>query len=254
MFDCHVHSNFSTDCKEDIINIIEKGKKDNVGITVTDHMDLNYPDLNLFRFNVDEYLEKYWSLRNDKFCVGIELGMGDEIKEENNELVKKYNFDQIIGSIHMIEGNDIFQKETYREKSKREVYEKYFSSMEMCIRTHDYINILAHIDYISRYSTYNDTEIWYREFSDYIDEVLKRIIERDIALELNTRRFNSDSAIKNTSDILKRYKELGGVLITLGSDSHTASSVGNNFFKAKDLVKNMELKNVYYRCRKIQDL
>lgn len=254
MIDCHVHSNFSTDSKMPIEDILKTSKDLNIGVTVTDHMDLNYPDKELFRFDLNKYVEAYENFRNNNFFLGIELGMGEEIVDDNRSLIEKYRFDLIIGSIHMIDGGDIYDRKTYEGKSRKEVFQRYFTLMESAIRSHEYINVLAHIDYISRYCPYEDKEIWYREFSDYIDEVLKRIIEKEIAFEINTRRLQLESARNNIKDILLRYKELGGEIVTLGSDAHNKESIGNNFSVGKYLTECSNLKAVYFKEGKIKSL
>lgn len=254
MIDCHVHSNFSTDSKMPIEDILKTCKDLNMGVTVTDHMDLNYPIKELFRFDLNKYVDTYENLRNHNFFLGIELGMGEEIVDSNRSLIEEYNFDLIIGSIHMIDGNDIYDKITYEGKSKREVFEKYFTIMESSIRSHEYINVLAHIDYISRYCPYDDKEIWYSEFSDFIDEVLKRIIEKEIAFEINTRRLHLESARNNMKNILLRYKELGGDIVTLGSDAHNKESIGNNFSIGNYLTECSNLKAVYFKEGRIKSL
>jgi histidinol-phosphatase (PHP family) len=250
MFDSHVHVDFSTDSRMSIEEAIKKSKEDNIGLIITDHMDINYPDSKKFRFNPEEYFLKFEKYRNESLLLGIELGMTIDFMEENRKLVTGYPFDYVIGSLHFLGNNDIYDAITYEGKSKVEVYTQYFSDMLENLRVHDYIDSLGHLDYICRYNPYEDKEIYYNEFSNLIDEVLKFIIDREIYLELNTRRISNKRSLELFLPILDRYEELGGKYITLGSDAHDAITIGANFKTAFEAIEKSDLKVVYFKERK----
>lgn len=254
MFDCHVHTSFSTDSKLLLEAVIEKATKNNLGLIITEHMDLCYPLEGKFVFDPKEYFKAYTKYRNDKLLLGIELGMRKECVEENRALSIDYPFDYIIGSVHLVDGEDIFQENYYKNRTKKEAFSKYFSSMLQCVKEHDFIDSLGHIDYVSRYASYNDSEIYYNDFCDEIDEVLKVVIYKEKSIELNTRRFNNKNAIENLIKIYKRYYELGGRTVTIGSDAHNVDTIGSNFELARDVVDNCKLKIVYYKERKLNYL
>jgi len=101
----------------------------------------------------------------------------------------------------------------------------------------------------SLYAKFEDKEIYYREFSDIIDEILNKVIKDGKCLELNTRRLDNDISIKNIIDIYKRFNELGGKYITLGSDAHQVEAIGNNFMVAREISQLCNLKIVYFKNR-----
>ena len=204
IFDCHMHTEISYDSKMKIEEILNIQKNKNLGVVLTEHMDYNYPKKDAFRFNPKDYFDKYENYRSESLLLGVEVGMGLDIIKENKDLINAYNFDQIIGSIHLIDGKDIFLKETYEGKSKVEIGESYFKSMIENIIAHPYINVLGHIDYISRYWPYEDKTLYYKDYADYIDTVLKTIAEKGIALELNTKKVESKRLFRiNTAYIFK---------------------------------------------------
>lgn len=250
MFDTHVHTTFSTDCQMNIERAIERAKALNTGIVITDHMDLNYPDKGKFRFDIDEYFNQYSKYRNDQVLLGLEMGMATDYIEENKEIEKKYDFDYIIGSVHMVDDVDVYQEIFYKEKSKRQAYEQYFRSILDCVKSYHFVDSIGHIDYIARYAKFSDTEIYYKEFSDSIDEILKEIINKGKAIELNTRRIGNKTSAQELMNIYKRYAELGGKIITIGSDAHNVESIGKNFDIAREMVDLCGLKIVYYNQRK----
>ncbi len=252
MFDSHIHTKFSTDSKMDLEAAIKKAEEINIGIIITEHMDLNYPAEGSFVFNPANYFEEYAKYKSDKVLLGIELGMITDRVSENKKIIDSFPFDYVIGSTHLVDNVDIFQKEFYSGRSKKAAYEHYFSYMLNCLKTHNFIDSLGHIDFISRYSTYEDKEIYYEEFAEYIDEVLKAAVHNGKSLELNTRRLKDITAVKNLQKIYKRFYELGGRTLTIGSDSHAPSSIGIGFDTAKEIAENCSLKIVYYKDRKPQ--
>lgn len=179
------------------------------------------------------------------------MGMKIDKVDEINKIVEDNPFDYVIGSVHIVDYIDIFQHTFYEGRSKDETYKQYLKYMIHCLKTHDNIDSLGHIDYISRYSPYEDKEIYYEDYSDYIDEVLKILAFKEKAMEINSRRIKDANAVKNLMTIYKRFYELGGRLVTIGSDAHTPEAVGKNLYKAKEIAEECNLKPVYFKERKM---
>lgn len=252
MFDTHIHTKFSSDSKMTIEEVMEQCKSLGIGAVITEHMDLNYPIEGIAKFDVKEYFNEYGVYRNENLLLGIELGMHEDYVEENKKILDSGDFDQVIGSLHFVGNFDLFEKSSYEGREKSEVYRKYLEGMYLMLEKYRYIDVLGHIDYICRYVPYEDKEIHYKDYSDEIDSILKECIEEGIAFELNTRRIGDKVALENLYKIYKRYRELGGKYITLGSDAHNKSAIYNNFDVAKDLAEDLNLKIVYFRNRNMQ--
>ncbi|MCD2347695.1 histidinol phosphate phosphatase [Clostridium guangxiense] len=250
IFDSHVHTEFSTDSQLKIESALEAAKKLKLGIISTDHIDLNYPEKGKFIFDIDNYFNKYYKYRGDNYLIGVEIGMTEEYSDENRKINENYDFDYVIGSIHFVDGIDIYEKIYYKGKEKSSTYRRYFQAMINCIKTHEYVDSLAHIDYICRYATYEDSEIYYNEYAELIDEVLKFIIDKGIALEINSRRLDKAYIIKNLIPIYKRYREMGGNFVTIGSDAHYDKNIGMNIKEAFSIAEECNLRTVYYKNRK----
>jgi histidinol-phosphatase (PHP family) len=249
MFDGHIHTKFSTDSKMTIEAAIKRANELNLGIITTEHIDFNCPVPGEFIFDVDKYFKEYSKYRNNKVLLGVEIGMIDDRTVENEKVASSYPFDYVIGSIHIIDNIDIYYNDFYDGRNKKESYEHYFKYMLHCIKSHSFVDSLGHIDYIARYANYDDKELYYDDFSDHIDEILKTVVENGIALELNTRRLNNKEAVKNLQKIYKRYYQLGGKIITVGSDAHSVDSIGCNFNKAKVIAESCNVKIVYFKER-----
>lgn len=252
MFDTHVHTTFSTDSKLTIGEVIKKSQDENLGIIITEHMDLNFPVAGEFIFDIDKYFEQYSKYRNDRLLLGVELGMRDDCIDENSKIEKSHPFDYVLGSIHFVNGIDIYEKSFYEGKTKKDTYHEYFENMLNNIKTHNYIDSLGHIDYICRYAQYEDKEIYYGEHSSIIDEIFNTLIDRNIAIEINTRRLSNKHTAKSLVEIYKRFADLKGKYVTIGSDSHSEKSIGNNYKDALEIAELCGLKAVYFKDRKME--
>ncbi|MCY6355784.1 histidinol phosphate phosphatase [Clostridium sp. ZS2-4] len=253
MFDTHVHTEFSEDSTMKIQEVVEKSGELNLGVIITEHMDLNYYDNSKFRLDIEEYFKKYSNFRNNNILLGVEIGMSEKYNKDYEDMTNKFPFDYIIGSVHDVHDIDLYYAEKlYKTTSKKEFYEEYFRYMVKSINDHPFIDSLGHIDYISRYAKYDDTEIYYEEFKEFIDEVLKVLIDKGICIELNTRRLGDKSASDNLLKIYTRFGELGGKYITVGSDAHNSNGIAKNFNIAEQIIEQCNLKAVYFKNRKMQ--
>jgi histidinol-phosphatase (PHP family) len=230
---------------------IHRAEEMGLGIIITEHMDINYPDPLRFCFKVEEYFKTYEKYRGDKLLLGMEMGIRPDCLEENKRLQDNYKFDYIIGSVHLVNGIDIYDLEFYEGRSKHEAYEEYFTVMLECLRGHDFIDSLGHIDYITRYARVSDPEIYYRDYAYLIDEILKLLVKNDKALEINTRRLIDKKVMSNVLEIYKRFGELGGKYVTLGSDSHKCDDIGKNFKEAEEIAEICGLNIVHFKERKM---
>ncbi|MCR5670224.1 MAG: histidinol-phosphatase HisJ family protein [Butyrivibrio sp.] len=246
--DYHMHSYYSGDSKapmEDMIeSSIKRGLKE---ICFTDHMDLEYPPLpevtpGLFEFDTDSYKKEILSLREkykDKINIkfGVELGLQDHIPDLNKEYVSKYDFDFVIGSIHVLDRQDPYYKEYWEGKSESDVLNRCFELTLENMKLFKDFDVLGHFDYVIRYSPYKGAEYNYESFSEIIDAILSFLIKNDKGLDLNTKAIYGYGLEPNPhAFVLKRYKELGGRIITFGSDAHTPDVVGAAFEQAKEIA------------------
>ncbi|MBP2650790.1 MAG: hisJ [Firmicutes bacterium] len=254
MYDTHTHTRFSTDSKMVIEDAVNRAREMDVGITITEHMDLAYPDPDAFVFDIDEYFRAYQPYRSDDVLLGIEIGMRSELTAENRKIVDGHAFDYVIGSIHVVDGIDIYQGSFYQGRTKQAVYGRYFQAMVDCLKTYDFIDSLGHIDYICRYARFTDPEIYFDEFKEYLEQVLGLVADKQIALEINTRRLGEQKSADLLVPIYRRFRELGGKYVTLGSDAHTPKDISKHFKLALAMAKECSLKPVRFKARKVEYL
>ncbi|QDR82150.1 histidinol phosphate phosphatase [Sporomusa termitida] len=249
LFDTHIHTRYSDDSEMAIETAISRAAELKLGIIVTEHVDLAQPEPDV-ALDVEQYWQDYRKYRNEKLLLGIEVGMRTECLADNRAIIDAYPFDYVIGSIHFVDNIEIYQEVFYHNRTKMDAYSRYFETMLDCLKVYDFIDSLGHIDYIARYARFEDPEIYYHEFADWIDEIIKVAVQNEQALEINTRRLTSPAAVARLLPIYKRFYELGGRMVTLGSDAHIPENIGCRLEVAQAMAAACSLKVVYFKQRK----
>ena len=255
IFDSHMHTKFSADSDMSAVEAIARARSLNLGVVFTEHFDFGVTndDGKNFDFDPSAYMTEYKNLRGDNVRLGVEIGLRKVAREVNANFLSRADFDFVIGSIHLVDDLDIYYPEFYADKDKPTAYRKYFAQIAAEIEVADF-DALGHIDYICRAAPYDNPELDYPTFAAEIDAVLKIVVARKKVLEVNTRRFASDRAVRELVPVYRKYRELGGRFVTLGSDAHRVSAVGNYFARAVDFVREPDLTPVTFRERKLEFL
>ena len=252
IFDSHMHTKFSADSEMLATDALAKAADLNLGVVFTEHFDYGL-EVNgkEFSFNPAEYFSDYKNLRGKNVRLGVEVGLRKSARAANENFIAQADFDLVIGSIHLVDDLDIYYPEFYADKDKTTAYKKYFQQMaqEAAVANFD---VLGHIDYICRAAPYDNPEIDYATFAAEIDEVLKIVVDRGKILELNTRRFDKSRAVEELIPVYKKYRELGGRFVTIGSDAHRVAAVGNYFNRALEFVRELDLTPVTFCERKLE--
>lgn len=251
-WDQHMHCNFSGDSDALPEDMIKAGIAHGLsGICFTDHLDYDYPEEpNIFLLDFDNYFKALSDLREkyaDKISVniGIELGLQPQAAGQNLAIAEKYSFDFIIGSSHVVNHMDPYYPEFFAERNEDEAYMEYFESVLENINSCVDFDVYGHIDYVVRYGPNKNAFYTYEKFKDIIDEILTQLISKGKGIEVNTGGFKYGLGHPNpTEDIIKRYWELGGEIITMGADAHVPEYVAYEFDKTAQIIKNCGFK--YY--------
>ena len=118
--DCHIHTEFSSDSETKITDQVERAIALGLDhICFTDHMDMDYPE-GEFELDTDAYVKRVLELQEEykdriRICLGVELGMQEHLKERQQAYIEKYPFDFVIGSMHLIHGEDPYFGKIYEE-------------------------------------------------------------------------------------------------------------------------------------------
>lgn len=248
--DFHTHSSHSGDSTASMEAMIASAlQKGLTHLCFTEHNDFNYPisedcPEGMFDLNVDAYLYELLQLREKykeklQLLFGIELGLMPEVFRQNAVLAKSYEYDFIIGSTHICHGKDPYYPPYFQGRSDREAFEEYFVSILENIKKFQNFDVLGHIDYVVRYSPDKDANYSCSDYTDLIDTILRTLIENEKGIEINTSAYARGilQDVHPCFDILKRYKELGGEIITIGSDAHHPENIASGFPYAEEVLK-----------------
>ncbi|SMB83435.1 histidinol-phosphatase (PHP family) [Desulfonispora thiosulfatigenes DSM 11270] len=259
LIDQHVHTDFSPDSNTSMENMvkraIELGLKE---ITFTDHVDYDYPDIDgvLFEVNYDKYMEEMAKLKNRypeiEILMGVEVGYQPHLNERIDKLIKSYPFDFVIGSIHICDGLDLYTGDFFKGKTQKGSYLRYLENVKNCVQNFDNCDIFGHLDVIIRYGDFKNKDLRYEEFQESIDEILKLVIKKDKGIELNTSGIRYNLAdMHPQKGILEKYHDLGGKILTLGSDAHNTRDLCAGFKNATQELKNIGFTKVTkFKARK----
>lgn len=237
LYDYHMHSEISPDAKysmEDMCQAsIEKGLKE---IVFTDHYEFYAHGVTRPWFH-EEYLKHYFETVEQckkefegKLSVksGMEFGQLHLKPEESSAIVEKYPFDFILGSVHKIENVDL-AKVTVTKENAEWIGDAYYYHLLELSEAGDF-DCIGHLDYFKKHCAKQGLPDLYEKYQPFIRKVLENVIKRGKGIEINTACMGTvlEETMPGPST-LALYKELGGRIITVGSDSHRPERVGYGF-------------------------
>lgn len=268
LFDNHNHSEFSFDGKKTSVESSAMSAKNKGlgGICFSDHCDFYVPpmkasfeDLVPEYFNVTEQqaeIDRVQELCGNDFKIlkGIEIGMYEECHEQIRTTLNDNDFDQIVASVHYIDQTDPYYGGFYDGKDWKQAYGRYLETIYREMTWLQDFDIMAHYDYVARYAPYTQASILYRDFSDILDEMFRYLISEGKALEINTKSYQdyNGRTPRLDTELLLRYKDMGGEIISLGSDSHDPIRTGDKFGHYAALLKSLGFRwTAHYEKRKL---
>ena len=243
--DYHMHTSFSDDSVYPMRDCIERAILLGIDeICFTEHID--HGCSTSFCCNCDEYLKafkKYKDVYKDKITLkfGIEFGAQAHHKKYFDDIFEKYPFDFVLLSFHQVEDKELWNQDFQSGKTQDEYNRIYFEEMLNTVNVFDNFSVLAHMDLMRRYDRFG--EYPFEKIKDIAEEILKLVIEKGKGIEVNTSSFRYKlQDLTPSRDILKLYRNLGGEIITIGSDSHRAEQLGQNLLLVREELKNLGYK------------
>lgn len=252
--DCHLHTSFSSDSKavpSDVVeSAIAKGLKT---ICITDHMDAEYPhiDFGSFVFDLKEYTNELEQLKETyrnkiQVLIGIEFGLRNEpevksrIRDYYQKLTESYPFDYCIGSTHVMNNYDPYVPLFWEHRTLKDGLTDYFESIIHNAAYYKTFQCYGHLDYIVRYNPSGKKDYCPNDYADLIDTMLTTIIHAGKGIECNTSGLKFGLGFTHPKvELIKRYKELGGEIITIGSDAHKPEHVAYDFKAAQEMLESI---------------
>lgn len=276
--DYHVHTHFSDDSSYLMEQVVQDAAAMSMDeICFTDHVDYGIkkdkdelseeelarvvvfvddslglpPDGIVTNVDYPNYFKELSRLENkykDQIRIkkGLEFGIQMHTIPKYRALFEKYKdqLDFIILSIHQVNDKEFWNQDYQKGKTQEEVYAGYYNELYNVIQSFKDYSVLGHLDLISRYDTAGNYP--FDNVKPIVEKILKQVIKDGKGIELNTSSIRY--GLKDSTpakEILELYRDLGGKIITLGSDSHTPAHLGKFIQDYKKYLKELGFENYY---------
>ncbi len=255
--DYHVHTEFSDDSRYPMEAVVQDAVRMGMDeICFTDHVDYgikeDWDSGKEIRYrhgdplaNVDypRYMEQLRQLRGqygDRITIrtGMEFGVQQHTIPQFEALYGRYDWDFIILSIHQVEDQEFWTQDFQRGRSQKEYNERYYEEMLQVVKAYKHYSVLGHMDLIVRYD--QEGTYPFEKVRPMIEEILKIVIAEGKGIEVNTsfKRYGLKDTMPSRQ-LLSLYRELGGTILTIGSDSHKPEHLGAYIPETKALLKEL---------------
>ncbi|MEG1633899.1 MAG: histidinol-phosphatase HisJ family protein [Oscillospiraceae bacterium] len=242
--DYHLHSSCSPDAHNTMSDMaLAAHSRGMTCICFTDHSDFDIPETMQFgpdSYKVpDEQARQYREALESapsglRICLGLELGEANHAPERALAVYNMPDYDFILGSLHNLRDREDFYEIRYRsEEQCHRLYDLYLDEL-IELAAIPCFDALAHLGYCRRYMSKQgmNAAVTMERNGDKIDKILRILIENGRGLELNCADIiaggRPDALLETfpSVPILRRYRELGGEIITVGSDGHRPCASG----------------------------
>jgi len=253
MYDFHIHSEYSMDSSTSMEDAVIAAIKNNLkSICFTDHVDFDSTKQNIdFVFRTSHYFRninqvKYKYKKYIEILAGVEIGMQPHLFQRYNDYLENNHFDFVLMAIHSVNKINIHGEQFTKGKKPIDAITEYYNDMYESIKGFNNFDILAHIDCIDRYFDDYSSVPRLDEYLPLIESILKLIIQKGKGIEINTSgiRYGLNYFHPKRS-ILKLYKDLGGEIITIGSDAHSTKDIGYGYKMAERMLRDLGFKYIH---------
>ena len=244
MFDFHMHTTVSYDghstAQEMAQAALQAGLKE---ICFTDHLDYEMarPKAEL-TFTPEAYRRMYdgFSMPGLTVRKGVEIGMTPWNVEEVSRDLSQRPFDFVIGSVHHVDDLDLYFEPFWRGKTVPAAERQYFDEMLKCVQLHDNFDVLGHMTYISKTAAHPAPRLVpLADHRDIVAAIMEVLVTKDKGMEINASGVDRVGDFLPGEDYLRLFKDLGGKIVTMGSDAHSAPRVGKHADRAVALLKDI---------------
>lgn len=247
--DCHTHSNCSFDGHSSMEDMCRQAEKLGLSYyTVSDHCECNkFETAQGHPTGYRKVAQKAWEQMKicegnnleARFLKGVELGQPLQNLNAAREVLSR-DYDFVLGSLHNVEGEKDFYhlgKNGLSSQRREELFHRYFSELLSMINWGNF-DSLAHISYPLRYLSAPGEASSLAPYLEELSEVLAALVKAEKALEMNTSRL-CQTGLPRLPDleIFSLYRRLGGRLVTLGSDAHSAGDLAQGIDQGMDILK-----------------
>ena len=244
MFDYHMHSTVSFDGHDSGLAMAVAAKAAGLKeICFTDHIDHDCDaEGQSMVFDHGVYSAEYDNLEVDGLLIrrGVEYGLKPYNKETMQKDLQLRNFDFVLGSVHFVNEQDIYYKEFWQDKTVEQAVQLFLEETLKCVQHHDDYDVLGHLSYICKARAHPDPKpLYLKDHREIVDEILKILVQKGKGMEINTSGVDRCGDFLPREEFFRRFKELGGEIVTIGSDAHNTQRVGQYAGQACEMMKDI---------------
>ncbi len=242
MFDYHLHTTVSYDGHNTPMEMAQAAIRAGLReICFTDHLDYQQnSQRDDYAYTSEAYRNAYGSLEIPGLTIrhGTEVALAPWNKAKIEDDLAAYPYDFVIGSIHFIDDIDIYFPEFWEGRDFIATERIYYEETLRCIQLHDNFDVLGHLTYISKCKGHPCPRIIpLEDHKELFVEIMKTLIAKGKGIEINTSGVDRCGDFLPGISYLKLFKELGGQIVTVGSDAHAIDRVGQYTNDAITMVK-----------------
>ncbi len=231
MFDFHMHSTVSFDAHGTAEEMVRAAQENGLReICFTDHVDYELGvEKQLMVFDTNAYNAAYDHLSASglKIRRGMEFGLKEYNAPQLSLDLQRRPFDFVLGSVHFVDEMDVYFTPWWEGKTIAQAERRFLEQTLRCVEHHSEFDVLAHLTFLSKARAHPAPRpISYADNRELVDEILRTLVKKGKGLELNTSGMDKCGEYLPGLDYFRRFKELGGEIVTIGSDAHGPERVG----------------------------
>jgi histidinol-phosphatase (PHP family) len=256
IIDSHMHSSYSPDADHTLEAMSRAAIRAGLrGIIFTEHLELDQGEPHEPMLRIGPYIVDVRRIQASfagklHIGLGIEAGFTMNTLETMESILTPLPLDFVIGSVHVVGGQDLFYGAYFERQSQWEAYRGYLNAILETAKGTSCYSVLGHIGFISKIAPYTHPELRYEDHPDLIDEIFKTVIDKGKGIELNTSGIRTLGWCLPQLSFVKRYRALGGEIITIGSDAHRVDHVAHGIEPGIELLKAAGFKYVAHYEKK----
>ena len=243
MLDYHVHTTQSADCNTPIdascAAAIAAGVTE---IAFTDHIEHEPADMSFGFYDYEAYMRSVETARErfgDRLTVlaGAEVDFNRRIKDDVERFLERHDYDFVIGSVHYGDSGEIIFPEYFDQRSLDDVFLAYYEEIHAAADT-GWFDTIGHIDLPKRYAPAAAGDYDPLRYRDSLEAIFRTLIARGTSFEINTSGIRqAPKASMPSAQIVELYVRQGGLLVTMGSDSHIPETIGAGFVRTFTMLE-----------------
>ncbi len=226
--DYHLHSAHSADCDAPLLDMARAARAAGLNeICFTEHYDIDPYDIGYAYYDDQQFEASLRQARQDTGLTirkGLEFDYQTRYAEGLNRRLAAYRTDFRIGSVHCVFARMVRASVLERGFPIAAVYAEYFSEIQALIRT-QLPSVLGHLDYVGK-TCFDLFDSPPADYMQQMTDICRLLVRHNVGLEVNSRYQNLGQPIVPPLAVLSTYRQMGGRIVTLGSDAHTPAALG----------------------------